>query len=150
MSNDNLKPVIAVGGVLVENGKVLLIKRGHEPAKSKWAIPGGKIKFGEKRDDAVKREFREETGLDVEVGEMIYVFDAISENEEKPSYHYVIIDFIVYLVGGKLKAGDDALEAKWFTTEEMESDEIAPETRKLLLSNTDLLNIDSDGPKQRK
>lgn len=144
MNNDNLKPVIAVGGVLVEKGKVLLIKRAHEPAKDKWAIPGGKINFGERSCDAVKREFREETGLDVEVGKMIYVFDVISKSDEKPSYHYVIMDFFVYLIGGKIKAGDDALEAKWFTKQELESDDIAQETRKLLLKNCDLLNIDND------
>ena len=130
MKNDNLvfAPVVAVGGVLFHQGRVLLVKRGKEPAKGLWAIPGGKIEAGEKLTDAVKREFLEETGIEVEVGEVVYVFDAIN----LPKYHYVIIDYLVKMIGGDLRAGDDAEEVRWFTPDELDQYPVAPATLKLL------------------
>ena len=130
MTNDKLEnfPVIAVGGVLFHEGRVLLVKRGREPAKGLWAIPGGKIEPGEKLTDAVKREFLEETGIEVEAGEVVYVFDAI----DLPKYHYVIIDYLVKMIGGDLRAGDDAEEVRWFAPDELDQYPVAPATVELL------------------
>lgn len=134
MSNNRF-PVVAVGGVLFENRQVLLIKRANEPAKGLWAIPGGKVQAGETLNEALIREFREETALDIEAGEQIYQFEPMERDEEgKLIYHYLIIDFLVKRRSGECKAGDDAQEIRWFSRQEVDSEKsMAPATRDLLM-----------------
>ena len=127
-SNIEKLPFVAVGGVLFHENRVLLVKRGKSPAKGLWAIPGGKINPGEQMKDALKREFMEETGIEIKVGDVVYVFDAI----DIPDFHYVIIDFAVEIISGKPRAGDDAEEVKWFKKEELREFPVAPATIKLL------------------
>jgi mutator protein MutT len=102
------RPLVGVGVVLVEDGRILLVQRGHEPSKGLWAVPGGKVDFGETLSEAAVREVAEETGLEVEIGEVIWVGEHISEHG-----HIVLIDFIGSIVGGELIAGDDADRAEW-------------------------------------
>ena len=116
-------PVVGVGAVIVKDGKAVIIKRANEPYKGQWSIPGGRVELGEALRDAVRREMREETGLDVRVGPMIDVFERIQHDEQSSGavrYHFVIIDYLCSCAGGDLCAGDDAADAKWVTSEELE------------------------------
>ena len=113
-------PRVAVGAVLFDNDRVLLVKRSNDPAKGMWAVPGGKIQPGETMQQALVREIKEETGLDIEVGDIVFVFDVIKRNEKNEiTFHYVIIDFRCDLISGELKAGDDAQEARWISRKEL-------------------------------
>lgn len=107
------RPVVAVGVVLVEDGEILLIKRGHDPGKGLWAVPGGKVRWGESLVDAATRETIEETGLVVEIGDVVWMGEHIEED-----HHVVLIDFTASIVGGGLAAADDADDARWVPLDE--------------------------------
>jgi ADP-ribose pyrophosphatase len=113
MTTGNEIPVVGVGVALVEDGKILLVKRGRDPGRGLWAVPGGKVRHGEPMRDAARREVREETGLDVEVGEAVWVGEYIEGD-----HHIVLIDFAGRLLGGDLAAADDADDVRWVTLEE--------------------------------
>ncbi|MBC7110388.1 MAG: 8-oxo-dGTP diphosphatase [Archaeoglobi archaeon] len=98
-------PLLAVDGVLIEEGRVLLVRRLKEPFKGMWALPGGFVEVGETVEDAVKREVREETGLEVEVEKLVGVY---SDPERDPRGHVVSVAFLLRRTGGELSAGDDA------------------------------------------
>jgi len=132
MSLNTLFPQIAVGAVIIRDGKVLLVKRAHNPAKGMWANPGGKILPGEKKEAALKREIMEETGLEIEIGELATVFDIVEKVKDQITFHYVIIDYVCTVVGGTLKAGDDAEAAKWFSPQDISTYNIHPKTVDLL------------------
>ena len=115
------KPLIGVGAVIVCNGRILLEKRKGEPGKGKWTIPGGLVELGERAEQTVIREVREETNLEVENPELIDVVDSITFDEGgRIKYHFVIIDYFVKLKGGTVKAADDAAELKWVPFNEVE------------------------------
>lgn len=116
------QPIAGVGAVIVQDGKILLVKRGVEPAKNLWSIPGGMVELGEKVQDAVIREVKEECGLNVEVVRLMDVVDSITVNEEsRIKFHFVILDFLAKVKGGTLKPADDALDARWVPLEEVET-----------------------------
>lgn len=108
MTTDPDRPVVGVGVVLLEQGRLLLVKRGREPGLGLWAVPGGKVRRGETLREAAAREAREETGLLVEVGEVAWVGEHIDAE-----HHIVLIDFLGKVVGGELGAADDASEVAW-------------------------------------
>ena len=115
------KPLIGVGAVIVCNGRILLEKRKGEPGKGKWSIPGGLVELGERAEQTVIREVREETNLEVENPELIDVVDSITfDDDGRIKYHFVIIDYFVKLKGGTIKAADDAAELKWVPFSEVE------------------------------
>ncbi len=119
-------PVPAVAAVIIEDGKLLLVRRAAEPSKDKWSIPGGSVEWGEPLVEALKREVREETGLEIEVGQVAGVFDLIIRDErDKPRRHYVIIDFLSRAAGGTLRAGDDAAEVQWVPVENLDTYELS-------------------------
>jgi 8-oxo-dGTP diphosphatase len=118
------QPLVGVGGVVIHRNRVLLIKRGTEPLKDRWSIPGGMLELGEALAEGVRRELREETGLDVEPLEVIAVFDRILRDTSRRGawslqgrgrvrYHFVIVDYVCRLKGGKLAPASDVLDARW-------------------------------------
>ena len=108
------RPIVGVGAVIVDAGKVVLIKRKYEPLKGHWSLPGGMVEVGETLEAALTRELLEETGLSVDVGPVIEVFDRITRDEERRvRYHYVLVDYLCWLSGGALRAGSDVDAAIW-------------------------------------
>jgi 8-oxo-dGTP diphosphatase len=116
------QPVAGVGALIICKGKILLEKRLNEPGKGKWSIPGGVVELGENTEQTVIREVKEETGLEVEKPELIDVIGQVSLDEnDKVKYHFIIIDYLVKLKGGTLKAASDAAELRWVGLDEIEN-----------------------------
>jgi ADP-ribose pyrophosphatase YjhB (NUDIX family) len=122
-------PLIGVGSIIIEADRVALVKRAHPPIQGQWSIPGGVLEVGELVREAAIREAREETGLIVEPGELLGVFDRVLRDPEKRvQYHYVLIDFLCRRVGGEFLAASDAAEVRWFTREELPALNLAEDT----------------------
>jgi len=113
------QPIVGVGGVVIQGDRVLLIRRGSEPLKGEWSIPGGMLELGEGLKEGVEREILEETGLKVRPLEALTVFDRIEKSGKRVQYHYVIVDYICRRTGGRLKAGSDVLDARWVKRAEL-------------------------------
>lgn len=122
-------PLVGVGAIVIEGDRVLLVKRAHPPIQGQWSIPGGVLEVGELVREAAVREAREETGLIVEPGELLGVYDRILRDVEKRvQYHYVLIDFLCRRVGGELLAASDAADVQWFRREELPALQLAEDT----------------------
>lgn len=126
------RPIAAVGIVLFEGERVLLVQRRHPPHTDCWTIPGGKVRFGETLADAAQREMREETGLDVKTLRPLHIAELIDAPNANASYHYIVIDIAARLIGGTLQAADDVADARWFTREELERAAIERNSRALI------------------
>jgi mutator protein MutT len=130
------KPVVGVGAVVVHEGKILLEKRKNAPGKGKWSIPGGLVELGESAEQAVGREVKEETGLEVEEPRLIDVVNNINLDEKgKTKYHYVIVDYLVKVRGGVPKAASDADEVKWVSFSEVEGYDLTESFRDFFRRN---------------
>ncbi len=116
-----MAPLVGVGGVVVHQNRVLLVQRGNEPLLGQWSIPGGLIDVGETLREAVIREVKEETGLDVEPIELIELLDRIHRQDGRVRYHYVIADYLCRVAGGTLGAASDAAAARWVERAEWNS-----------------------------
>jgi 8-oxo-dGTP diphosphatase len=116
------QPVVGIGAIIIKEGKIALIKRGNEPSKGKWSIPGGLVELGENLETAVIREAKEETCLEVENPRLIDVVDNVDFDEQgKIKYHYVIIDYLVQVKAGTIQAASDAAELRWVFFSEVEN-----------------------------
>jgi len=130
-----IEPKVGVGAITIKDGKVLLVKRGIEPSKGLWAIPGGTLKLGETLQECAAREILEETGITIKVGDCVYVFDFIEhDNKRKIKFHFVIVDFAADYVSGKPQGADDALEARWLSPAELRDLPMAKNTITALCS----------------
>ncbi|HZP00038.1 MAG TPA: NUDIX hydrolase [Terriglobia bacterium] len=126
-------PIVGVGGVVIHRDRVLLVRRGREPMKGEWSIPGGALELGETLQDAVRRELREETGLDVEPTRILLVLDRILKYGRRVKYHYVIVDFACRLKGGRLTPASDVLDARWVPREELPRYHLTDQALRLIL-----------------
>jgi 8-oxo-dGTP diphosphatase len=122
-------PLVGVGAIIIEDGRVVLVKRAHPPLRAEWSIPGGVLEVGELVREAAIREAREETGLTVEPGELLGVYDRILRDpQQRVQYHYVLIDFLCRRVAGDLAAASDASEVGWFTPDRLPALNLAEDT----------------------
>lgn len=141
------RPIVGVGGVIIENARALLIRRGSEPLRGEWSIPGGILELGETLQDGVARELLEETGLRVRVLELIEVFDRIdakntsvlSRNgdpgappQKGPRFHYVIADYLCQRISGEAVAASDVTDVAWAREDELENFSLTPTATRVL------------------
>jgi 8-oxo-dGTP diphosphatase len=139
------RPFVGVGAIIVDQGRVLLIRRGHAPAAGEWSLPGGTMELGETVREAVIREAQEETGLLVEATELLGVFDrVVRDDQQRIQFHYVLIDFLCRPVGSKLKAASDATEAAWFTWEDILQLPLPKDTLQVIREALDLWHTADD------
>jgi ADP-ribose pyrophosphatase YjhB (NUDIX family) len=130
------QPVVGIGAVIVKESKIALIKRGNEPARGKWTIPGGLIELGESPEQAVVRETKEETGLDVDNPSLMDVVSQVNLDEKgKVKYHYVIIDYLVHVKAGTAQASSDAVELRWVPFGEVEGYDLTASFRLFFRQN---------------
>jgi ADP-ribose pyrophosphatase YjhB (NUDIX family) len=113
------QPIVGVGGVVIDRDRALLIRRGKEPLKGEWSIPGGMLELGEELAAGVRRELKEETGLDVEPLECILVFDRVSHDGGRVKYHYVIIDYLCRKKRGRVRPASDVVDARWVRRDDL-------------------------------
>ena len=122
-------PLIGVGAVIVDAGRVALVRRGQPPLLGEWSIPGGVLEVGETLREGAMREAREETGLIVDAGELLGIFERLVPGDDgRLRYHYVLMDFLCVWTGGDLLAASDAADVRWFRPEELEALKLAPDT----------------------
>ena len=115
-------PVVGVGAVVVRTGRALIIRRAHEPRKGEWSLPGGHLDLGESLIDAVRREVKEETGLDVHPGPIVETFDRVHRDPDgRVHFHFVIVDFVCEARSGEAVAGSDAEAVAWVTASELDA-----------------------------
>lgn len=134
------QPVVGIGAVIIKEDKIVLIKRGNEPSKGKWSIPGGHVELGENLKEAVIRETKEETCLDVDNPILIDVVENVDWDEQrKIKYHYVIVDYLVHVKGGNIEAASDAAELRWVPFGEVEAYNLTASFRLFFRDNREKL-----------
>ncbi len=134
------QPVVGIGAVIIKDGKIALIKRGNEPSKGKWTIPGGLVELGETLESAVIRETKEETCLDVKNPRLLDVVDNVDMDEQgKIKYHYVIIDYLVEVISGDIEAASDAAELRLVRFGEVENYNLTTSFRVFFRQNREKL-----------
>ena len=122
-------PALTVDTIILENDKIILIKRLNNPFKNHWAIPGGFVEYGEKVEDAAVREAKEETGLDIELTKLVGVY---SDPDRDPRGHTVTIAFLSKIIGGTLKSASDAKDAKFIDINELKNMKLAFDHNEIL------------------
>jgi 8-oxo-dGTP diphosphatase len=121
------RPVVGVGGVVIADGRALLIKRGHPPLQGQWSIPGGTLEVGETLLEGVERELAEETGIHVRVAGLIEVFERVFRDDAgKAKYHFVILDYLCEAVEGEARAGSDVTDVAWASEDDLERFSLTP------------------------
>jgi 8-oxo-dGTP diphosphatase len=113
-------PIIGVGAVITDGGRVLLVRRDTQPLKGEWSVPGGMLELGERLRDGVRREVLEETGLVVEPGEVLDVFDSIfTDGQGRTEYHYVLVDYLCRPISGEATPGTDVSDVRWVSENDL-------------------------------
>jgi 8-oxo-dGTP diphosphatase len=128
------RPMVGVGGVVISEGRALLIRRGGPPLEGQWSIPGGMLEVGETIKEGVRRELSEETGIEVRVGELIEVFERINPDAAgKTKYHFVVLDYLCQAIRGEARAGSDVTEVAWATPSELEKYSLTDTATRVIL-----------------
>ena len=125
------RPIPSVGAVIVDEGRILLVRRQRGAYPGSWAVPAGRQRHGETMADGVRREVLEETGLIVEVGDPVWIGDIIDQ-ADPPAFHYAVVDFAAFVVGGELQAGDDAAEVRWVDLSAVRDLDLTPTMEEML------------------
>jgi 8-oxo-dGTP diphosphatase len=134
------QPVVGVGAVIIKKGKIALIKRGNEPSKGKWTIPGGLVELAESPEQAVIREAQEETGLTSDNPTLMDVVSNVDLDEKgKVKYHYVIIEYLVHVKDGTAQAASDAMDLRWVSFEDVEGYNLTASFRLFFRNNREKL-----------
>ncbi len=134
------QPVVGVGAVIIKEGKIALIKRGNEPSRGKWTIPGGLVELAESPEQAVIREVKEEISLDVDTPTLIDVVSNVDLDEKgKVKYHYIIIEYLVHVKEGTAQAASDAVELRWVQFEDVEDYNLTASFRFFFRNNREKL-----------
>ena len=108
------RPILGVGAIILDRDRVLLVERGKPPLQGYWSIPGGVLETGERLEEGVRREIREETGLEIHPRGVVEIFERIMrDNAGRPEYHYVLIDYLCRVTGGTLCAASDCARVEW-------------------------------------
>ena len=127
------RPLVGVGAVVWDGARVLLERRGQPPGQGSWSLPGGLVDVGETAEDAVRREVREECGIEVTVGPVLGIFEPIVRDPDgRVRYHYVVVDYLAYHDGGAVQAGDDAAALEWVAPADLDAYELLPATRQMI------------------
>ena len=127
------QPIVGVGAVIIQGGKVVLVKRRFEPLAGQWSLPGGRLELGETLEGGLAREMLEETGLEIEVGPVVDVFDRILlDPERKVRYHYVLIDYLCRPVGGELCHGSDVAAAEFVDPADLDRYRLTPKATSVI------------------
>jgi mutator protein MutT len=127
------RPLVGVGGVVLSQGRVLLIRRGTPPLEGEWSIPGGMLEVGETILEGVQRELAEETGIEVRVRDLIEVLERISlDPAGKPKYHFVILDYLCEKISGQARAGSDVTDVAWAAEAELPRYSLTPAATRVI------------------
>lgn len=114
-----IRPIVGVGAVILGGQSVLLIQRGTPPLEGEWSLPGGVVEIGETLEEAVRREIKEETHLEIRVGPLVELFERIQREGSRVAYHYVIADYLAWKIRGRLKASSDVRAARFVPRTEL-------------------------------
>lgn len=139
------RPSVGVGAVLIHEGKVLLIRRGKEPLRGRWVVPGGTVEVGETLEEALVREIQEETGLVVRPLEVVTVFDRIERDGDSVRYHYVIVDYLCRYVSGTPRAASDAEEVAYVAREDLPRYALPPKALEVVLDGFRRVQREAEG-----
>lgn len=130
------RPIVGIGALITDGSRIVLVRRGREPGKGQWSIPGGLVEVGETLEQAVIREVIEETGLLVEPQGLVELLDRIFRDKQgRVRHHYVLADYQCRVIGGSLKAGSDALEAEWADRSQLDRYHLAAVTLAIILKS---------------
>lgn len=122
-------PLLGVGAIIIQDDRLLLVRRANPPLQGEWSLPGGLVEIGETTREAVRREIFEETGLEIEPLQLVEVFERILRDEEgRIEYHFVLVDYLCRLISGEVHAGSDVSDVRWSKLDELESLAVASET----------------------
>ena len=139
------RPYVGVGAVIVQDGRVLIVKRKYDPLAGQWSIPGGAVEIGETLEGCVAREMLEETGLEIEVGPVIEVFDRITRDDVgKVRYHFVLVDYLCWPAGGHLQAGSDVADARFVEPSDLGQYQLTTKAMEVIAR---ALELDRDAPR---
>ena len=127
------RPFLGVGAIIIDEQRVLLVRRANPPLQGEWSIPGGMVETGETTREAVVREVKEETGLEIQPVQLLEVFERIlRDDDSRVRYHYVLIDYLCRVSGGAASAGSDVTELCWAGADQLKELSVAPETSRVI------------------
>ena len=139
------RPYVGVGAVIVQDGKVVLVKRKFDPRAGEWSLPGGAVEVGETLEASVAREMQEETGLEVEVGPVIEVFDRITRDADgRVRYHFVLVDYLCWPISGTLAPSSDVADARLVDPSDFGPYHLTPKATAVIMR---ALELDREAPR---